>query len=70
MKLNTKLGIARKVEPVPVDDAPIKALQAQIEVLTAEVKRLSQEKTKPQKYIFDVNRDMYGVIEKIVASEE
>ena len=77
MKLNTRIGLAKKEEPGPT----IQDLQAEIKALREEIKRLQAKEPKPvvvekliqpakRKFAFDVRRDRNGNIEKIVATEE
>jgi hypothetical protein len=75
MKLNTRVGLARKEEQGPT----IQDLQAEIKALREEIKRLQAKEPvvvekliqpAKRKFAFDVRRDRNGNIEKIVATEE
>jgi hypothetical protein len=75
MKLNTRVGLARKEEQGPT----IQDLQAEIKALHEEIKRLQAKEPvvvekliqpAKRKFAFDVRRDRNGNIEKIVATEE
>ena len=75
MKLNTRIGLAKKEEPGPT----IQDLQAEIKALREEIKRLQAKEPvvveklihpAKRKFAFDVRRDRNGNIEKIVATEE